>query len=146
MSSNEANTTSVVVSLLGPHDHGPQNAHAANNCSSLPTHSRLHTSTTAELDESLDYSASTFFNAIKIVVDCRDHLIIPSTDGVLLHKKALLGSRCDCRLLPILRVKSAAEASIWGVKRHFQAKVFKYQHLHIIETTASIPTKLNFAQ
>jgi len=30
---------------------------------------------------------------------------------------------------------------IWGVNRHFQAKHVKYQHLHIIETTASIPTK-----
>jgi len=29
-----------------------------------------------------------------------------------------------------------------GVYRHFQAKLIKYQHLHIIKTTASIPTKV----
>jgi len=28
-----------------------------------------------------------------------------------------------------------------GVNRHFQAKLIKHQHLHIIETTASIPMK-----
>jgi len=28
-----------------------------------------------------------------------------------------------------------------GVNRHFQAKLSKYYHLHIIETTASIPNK-----
>ena len=31
--------------------------------------------------------------------------------------------------------------SIWGVNRQFQAKHVKYQPWHIIETTASIPTK-----
>jgi len=29
----------------------------------------------------------------------------------------------------------------WGVNRHFPAKLIKYQHLHIIKTTAQIPTK-----
>jgi len=33
------------------------------------------------------------------------------------------------------------KTSMWDASRHVEAKLIKYQHLHIIETTVSIPTK-----
>jgi len=59
-------------------------------------------------------------------------------------------SRClpgDDVTAPCLGVKSCQKNCIWGVNRHFQSKHVKYQHLHIIKTTASIPSfQPNFAQ
>ena len=40
-----------------------------------------------------------------------------------------------CKILP------RPKKTIWGVNRHFQAELVKCQHLHIIKTTASIPSK-----
>ena len=42
-------------------------------------------------------------------------------------------------IAPHLGVKSLK--TVWGVNGHFQAKLVKYKQLHIIETTALIPTK-----
>jgi len=40
--------------------------------------------------------------------------------------------------VPNLGSKIQKKTSIWGMNRHFQAKLVKYYHSHIIETTASI--------
>ena len=46
-------------------------------------------------------------------------------------------------LLPILGVKSPQNPNYWGVNRRFQAiKRAKYWKFHVIETTASISTKV----
>jgi len=65
-------------------------------------------------------------------------LTIYTSYDVLLQRKCLLG--VAMWLLPIQEVKSP-KTSLWGVNKHFQAKHVNYQHLHIIENTASIPNK-----
>ena len=44
-------------------------------------------------------------------------------------------------LLPIYWVKNPQNSQFWGVNRSFQAKLAKSKNVHIIKTTASIPTK-----
>jgi len=60
------------------------------------------------------------------------------------HMTCSYARRCTLgiaiRLLPIWG--TIPQKIVFGdVNRHFQAKVVKYQHLHIMETAASIPTK-----
>jgi len=43
--------------------------------------------------------------------------------------------------MPHLGRKIPPKSYIWGVNRHFQAKLVKYHHLHVIETTASVRAK-----
>ena len=66
-------------------------------------------------------------------------LTIYTMCDMLLHKQVPFGDRGVTA--PHLRGKIVQEASISVVNRNFQAKLAKYQHFHIIETTASIATK-----
>ena len=46
-------------------------------------------------------------------------------------------------IAPHLGVKNPKTPQFWGVNRRFQAKLAKTKNLHIIKTTASIPTKFS---
>jgi len=58
-----------------------------------------------------------------------------SYDAVLHKKVPFEEPRCDlrCKIPP-------KKAFLWGVNRHFQAEHAMYRQLHIVKTTASIPT------
>jgi len=64
---------------------------------------------------------------------------IYTSNNVFLHKQVLFGD-CD-EAVPNLRSIIPQNLHFWGVNRHFQAKLVKYQHLHIIKTISSIRTK-----
>ena len=68
-------------------------------------------------------------------------LTIYTSYNVFLCREVLLGDSNKAALVMDI-IPSPKNPLVWGVNRHFQAKLVKYQLLHIIEITASIPTKL----
>jgi len=66
-------------------------------------------------------------------------LMIYTSQDVLLCKEVPFGDRDETA--PHLRGIITQHLHFGGVNRRFRAKLVKYQHLHIIEATASIPTK-----
>jgi len=66
-------------------------------------------------------------------------LTIYMSYAVFLHKEVPFWG-CDMTAVH-LGIDIPQKPLFWGVNSHFQVKLVKYQHLHIIKTTALITTK-----
>jgi len=67
--------------------------------------------------------------------------MIYTSYDVLLHKEVPFRG-CDVTAAH-LEGKITKKIFIWGMKRHFEVRLVKYQHLCIIKTTASFPTVIS---